>query len=290
MSNSRLVLVTGATGKQGGAVVRSLLSRGHRVRALTRNPASEAAKGLAGQGVEIARGDFDDEGSLGLAMRDVDAVFAMSTPFEGGPERESRQTWNLINVAHEVEVPHFIYTSVGSADQKTGIPHFDSKAVSERDLANTRLPATVLGPVYFMENLFFQQTLDAIRQGVYAVPMSPGRLLQQVAVADIGAMAALVVERREEFLGKRIDLAGDALSGAEVASALSDALGREIAYFQVPLEMVRAMNEDFALMYDWFERVGYRADIDDLRARYPEVGWQRFRDWLSGQDLSAFRA
>jgi uncharacterized protein YbjT (DUF2867 family) len=111
MSQSKLVLVTGATGKQGGAVVEALLTRGHQVRALTRNSASPAANRLRQQGVEIAVGDFTDHDSLVRAMRGADDVYAMSTPYEQGAEKETAQGNSLTDAAKAAGVAHFVYVS-----------------------------------------------------------------------------------------------------------------------------------------------------------------------------------
>src|SRR5579872_4953792 len=125
MAKSKLVLVSGATGKQGGACVEALLTRGHRVRALTRNPASPAANRLREQGVEIAVGDFNDRDSLVRAARGADAVYAMSTPYEQGAEQETAQGIIITDAARAARIAHFVYSSVASADRGTGIEHFD---------------------------------------------------------------------------------------------------------------------------------------------------------------------
>src|SRR3954463_16812025 len=128
MSN---VLVTGATGKQGGAVTRELLRKGHRVRALTRKATGAAAQELARLGAEVVTGDLEDRSSVDAAMRGVDAGFAAGTPFEGGPESETRQGIHVADAAKAAGV-YLVYSSVANADRKTGIPHFDSKAEVEK--------------------------------------------------------------------------------------------------------------------------------------------------------------
>ena len=127
MSDRIKVLVGGATGQQGGAVARILLKRGHSVKALTRTPESEAAVRLGESGAELVQGSFDDRDSLEQAMRGVDAVYTMSTPFEAGLEAETRQGIMVADAAFSAGVAHFVFSSVGSADQKTGIPHFETK-------------------------------------------------------------------------------------------------------------------------------------------------------------------
>lgn len=284
------ILVTGATGKQGGATARALLAAGHRVRGMTRNRESPAAKWLAGAGAEVVVGDFREQGTLATAMRGVDAVFAMTTFFEEGVEAEVEQGRALVDAARATEVAHFVYTSVASADRQTGVPHFDSKYEVERYLAASGLPHTVVAPVAFMENVHSPQVLDGLRQGVYAAPLPADRELQQIAVDDLGRFAALVIERREPMLGKRFDLASDEPSGADQAAILADVLGHEIRYQEIPLDAVRQQSEEVAVMYEWFDRVGYDADVAALRREFPDVGWHTFADWARQQDWSALDA
>ena len=176
MPQSKLVLVTGATGKQGGAVVEVLLSRGHQVRALTRNSASPAANRLREQGVEIAVGDFTDHDSLVRATRGADAVYAMSTPYERGAEEEIAQGIAITDAAKAVGVAHFIYSSVASANRATGIRHFDGKYAVEKHLQASGVPYTIVAPVFFMENLLQPWTLPSLRQG--KLTMAPPEVLR----------------------------------------------------------------------------------------------------------------
>ena len=281
MANSKLVLVTGVTGQQGGAVARALLGKGHRVRGMTRNVESDAALAVAALGVDLVTGDFRDPDSLAAAVAGVDTVFAMGTPFEAGEGAEVVQGVALVDAAGGAEIDHYVYTSVASADKSTGIPHFDSKWEVEKHLASTELDWSVIAPVSFMENLFFGQNLDALQGGSYPVPLPSDLPLQQVAVADIGAFGALVVDRKDDFVGRRVEIASDELTSARSAAALSQLLNRPIEYFEVPMEQIRAFSEDFALMYEWFIETGYSVDIDGLRAAYPDVGWHRFADWAA---------
>ena len=288
MSGKLNVLVTGATGKQGGHLVGELLARGHSVRALTRKPESPAAAALKERGVTIVPGDFDDQGSLERAARGVDTVFAMSTPFEGGEKTETREGINITRAAATVGVKHLVYTSVAGADRATGIPHFDSKFEVEKEIRRSGVPFTIVAPVFFMENFLAEWMAAGIAQGSIAMALPATRRLQQIAVADIAQFTALVIERRESFLGKRIDIASDELTGAMAAAAISEVSGRHIEYSALPIDALRQRNEDQARMFEWFDRVGYDADIVGLRSLYPEVDWHRFSIWAREQSL--FRA
>ncbi len=280
------VLVTGATGNQGGALTRALLRRGHHVRALTRRPDSPAAVELKRLGAEIVSGDFDDPDSLAQAAKDVDTVFALSTPYEAGVDAETRQGINVADAAKAAGAKHLIYTSVCDANANTGIPHFDSKHRVEQHIKGLGIPYTIIAPAFFMDNLLSPWYLPGLQQGSVAMGISPDRKLQQVSLADIGEFVANVVEEPERFLGKRVDYASDEITGKEAAEILSRVTGKDIQYFQVPIEQVRENSEDFALMYEWMERSGYSADIGALRREHPQVGWHTFEEWASAQEWS----
>ncbi len=283
MSGKLNVLVTGATGKQGGHLVRELLARGHSVRAMTRNPESSAAAALAERGVTIVAGDFDDQESLERAARGVDTVFAMSTPFEGGDKKETREGINIVRAAAKVGVKHLVYTSVAGADRATGIPHFDSKFEVEKEIRRSGVPFTIVAPVFFMENFLAEWMAPGIATGSIALALPATRRLQQIALSDIAQFTALVIERRESFLGKRIDIASDELTLATAAAAISEVSGRHIKYTALPIDTLRQLNEDQARMFGWFDRVGYDADVVGLRTLYPEVDWHRFSVWAREQ-------
>lgn len=281
-----LVLVTGATGKQGGAVARRLLAAGHRVRALTRKPDAPAVFALERLGAEIVLGSMDERLAVEAAAQGTDAVFAVTTPFEAGMEAEVRQGVTVAEAAKAMEVEHLVYSSVACANCNTGIPHFESKYRVERHIAALGIPYTILAPAFFMENLLSPALLSGLRQGRLAMALPAGRLLQQIALADLANLALMAIESRVPFLHARIDIASDALNGTQMAGVLSRIAGRKIEYAEVPLEQVRAHSDDTARMFEWFNRVGYSADIAELRRRYPQVGWHTFEAWAKEQNLA----
>ncbi|MGZ2455961.1 NmrA/HSCARG family protein [Rhizobium sp. IY2] len=286
MSNTRSVLVTGATGQQGGAVVRALIARGHRVKAISRRPDSEGAKRLTAAGVEVVAGDLDDAASVAAAAEGVDTMFLMGNSYEAGTDAETRQGIAVANAAKAAGVGHLIYSSVADADKKTGIPHFDSKYLVEKHIAGLGIPYTISAPVAFMENTVAPWAIDGLRQGVYAAALPPTRVLQQITIDDIGAFVSALAERREQVFGKRFDIAGDELSGEQQVKILSEVLGRPIRFQELPIAAIRQQSEDTALMFEWFDRTGYDAGIAALRRDFPEVGWHSYADWARGFDWS----
>ena len=289
MSKKLSVLVMGATGNQGGAVVRNLLTKGHRIRTLTRNPDSPKAKQLAEQGVEVLKGDFTDSKSMVKAAQGMDTVFAMTTPFEGGVDAETKQGIDLANAVKQAGVGHLVFNSVGSGDRNTNIPHFDSKYKVEQHIASIKIPYTIVAPVYFMDNVFTPWFLPSIQEGTLKFAMPADRPLQQVSVDNIGAFSAAMIERREKVFGQRFDIAGAELTGKETVGAIAKASGRDIVYEGFDPEFMRADNADFAEMFLWFNKVGYSADIKNLRKEFPEVPWQNFEEWAQQQDWSVIK-
>jgi uncharacterized protein YbjT (DUF2867 family) len=273
--NERKILVTGATGQQGGSLARLLLQKKHKVYALTRNTQSSAAQDLGNKGANIVKGDLDDSDSLEQAVNGIDSIFLMGTPFEDGAEGETRRGKLVADIAKGNNVEHLVYSSVANADKNTGIPHFESKYKIEQHIKNLGIPYTIIGPTFFMENLLG----PGLEQGQLALPLSSSRILQQSALENIAEFSALVLERHKPFLGKRIDIASDEVTGEQAAEILSIEIGNRIRYVHIPLGQVHQANEDMARMYEWYEKVGTGIDIKSLHQEYPEVNWLTFNDW-----------
>jgi uncharacterized protein YbjT (DUF2867 family) len=275
MTNDQTILITGVTGQQGGAVAQALQGSRFHLRGLTRKPESERAAALTRQGIEIVKGDLDDEATLRPALAGAWGVFSVQNAGEAGVEREEAQGKRLATLAREAGVEHYVYTSVGSADKKTGVPHFDNKWRIEETVRSLRFPShVILRPVFFMENLVAPFSLQG---STLAWALPPATKLQMIAVDDIGwfgarAFTDAALNRRE------IDLAGDLRTMTEAAEILTEALGRPIAFVQTPIEPVRQFSKEMALMLEWFERVGYSADIAGLEREFGRA-LTKLPDW-----------
>jgi uncharacterized protein YbjT (DUF2867 family) len=281
-TQTKLILVTGATGQQGGAVARALLNNGQKIRIMTRHP--DKATGLAKAGAEVVRGDLTNQADLQAAVRGIYGVFAMSTPFEAGMDAEVRQGVLLADAAKQAGVIHYVYTSVGSANRHTGIPHFESKWKVEQHIAKIGLPATILRPVFFMEN--FMSYSKPSPEGVLTMPMRPDRKLAMVALRDIGQFGAAAFSRPKDFLGEAIDLAGDELTIPEVAALFTKATGRSIRFQEFPLDQVEAaMGHDLATMFRWFNDVGYAIDVPGLTQQFG-IPLTSFTEWVKTVEWS----
>lgn len=262
----RIVLVSGATGRQGGAVARELIGRGYHVRALTRNPASDRAQALAVLGIELVKGDFEDRKSLDHALRGAHGAFSVQDFWEHDYEAEVRQGKNFADAAKAAGIQHLVYSSVGSADKKTGIPHFESKFEIEEHIRVLGLDYTILRPVSFMEGWDQEQ----IRAGRLVHALDPEVPQQYIAVKDIGTFAAMAFDDPGGWLGRELDIAGDELTMTELAAIFSRVTGKTVTYEQVPWsELEPGWGTELTTMFRWFNDVGYSADIAALRAEHP---------------------
>jgi len=289
MTAQQTILVAGATGKQGGAVVRHLRDDGFAVRALTRDPDGEKARALGAGGIQVARGDLTDRASLDAALEGVHGVFSMATPFEQGMDAEVRQGTTLGDAAKAAGVEHYVYSSVGGAERQSGVPHFESKWQVEEHLRTLGLPLTIVRPVYFFENFggWGLQPQEGGEGYTLAMPLSPGTTLQSVAVDDIGAFVAKAFAAPAEWAGREFELGGDERTLAEYAAVIGRDLGARVDYFQLPWEALKEQNEDLYLMNQFLEHRGYQADIPALRAEYP--GLHTLDQWLAEGGLAHLR-
>jgi uncharacterized protein YbjT (DUF2867 family) len=273
-NSERIILVTGATGRQGGAVRRHLQKKGFKLRALVRDPNSNQARQLTGYGAKVFQGNLDDPDSLRRAMDGVYGVFSVQ-PYTAN---EIQQGVAVIEAAKRQGVSHLVYSSVGSADEETGIPHFESKVKVEEHLRSSGLQYTIVRPVFFMEN-WRRGFGESIRNGQLQQPLSPTTNLQMVGVDDIGAFAALAFEDPGKWKNRTFSLAGDELSMQQIANAFSRVTAQDVKYVQVSWDQFeKNMGRELTVMYHWFEEKGFHFDIEQVRREYPLT--HTFNRWL----------
>ncbi|MGW1202956.1 NmrA/HSCARG family protein [Streptomyces cyaneofuscatus] len=270
LTDQKIILVLGGTGNQGGATARELLSRGWSVRALVRDPDKPEAQALKERGAVLVRGDLEDVASLCAAAEGVYGIFSVQAlAYE--PETlaaEVRHGKAVADVAKEAGVTHFVYSSVGGAERGTGIDHFESKAEIERHIKALGLPATILRPVFFMNNLLHFADVEGER--VMSLPVEPDKPMQFIASDDIGVFAADAFDRPAEFIGREIELAGDEITFPQVAEVYERITGTPSRLEATPIE---------ERMFEWFAEEGYQADIPALRELHP--GLLTFEQFLA---------
>jgi uncharacterized protein YbjT (DUF2867 family) len=263
------VLVTGATGNQGGAVADHLLAADtdFDVRGLTRDADSDRAQALANRGATMVEGNLDDPETLRPHVEDADAVFAVTNFWTSGYDAQVQQGKNIADVSAEAGVDHFVFSGVGSHELDTGIPHFDTAMEIEDHAQDLDLPMTILQPVFFFQNL--EAFAEDILEGTLAFPLEEGVSLQMIDTDDLGRAAAVAFEHPEEFVGDRYELAGDELTLAETADLLSEVTGVDVDAVHVPTEdAVEDFGEEFTVMCEWFNEVGYKADVETLEETF----------------------
>jgi uncharacterized protein YbjT (DUF2867 family) len=269
-TDQKLILVTGATGTQGGAIARELLDRGYQVRALTRNPDSPQAQVLTSLGAQLVKGDFNNVESIAAAMDGVYGVFAVTLFWSEGYDGEVRQGKRLIDAAVEEGVEHIVLTSVAGADESTGIPHFDSKWEVEQYLQQTDINWSIVRPVEFMDNWLW--SVEEFKAGRLVDPRSTDSSHQWIAASDIGFFVAEAFDNPSQWVGKTQEIAGDQLTVGQLAGILTEAFGTEITHEQIAWEDFETdAGGEMTIMYRWFEDEGYSVDVDVLRERYPNL-------------------
>jgi len=277
------ILVTGATGAQGGALVPLLLEKGFTVRALTRDTAKPAAQALLQQGVEVVAGNLDDEASLNQACEDCYGVFAVQNFWEKGVghEREVEQGCKLARAAKQANVQHFVQTSVANCDQAAGVLHFESKHKIERYIDELELPRTFLREVFFMENFTQPVMTSGTKKSMspfWVLPTIIGLLdkntrFHMISVADIAWFAADVFDHPETFVGQALDVAGDVLTAAEMKTIYHKVTGRYLPPVSRVLMrgLLRMINPESARQFRWNNQQGWSFDIAPLRQRHQGV-------------------
>jgi len=286
-TTTRTIAVAGATGAQGGAVVDALLDRGARVRALVRSSESERARNLASRGVEVVQIDTKEPASLTSALREVDAFFFMTTPYGQSQstdiDGEIQQGVDFAEAATGAQVPHVVFSSVGGAERNSGVPHFESKRRIEKHLAERGLRATIIRPVFFMDNFLSMAPTVENNELVLRLPVPDGIKLQTIATRDIGVVAAAAL-LDPAALPAEIEIAGDELTGSEIAAAFGAHVGLSARYEALPVEVLDGQ-DDLQKMFRWFaETPAYQADIAAVRRIDPDL-WN-LQAWLQATNYS----
>lgn len=281
------IAVFAATGTQGGAVTDALLAQGADVRALIRDSSSDAAVALAERGVELAQIDVHDPASLIDALTGVDAFWFMTVP-PGGMQNpdtdgETAQGIALADAAAAAGVPYVVFNSVGGAERDSRVPHFDSKYLVEKHLKTLALRTTIVRPVFFADNFrWFAPSVegDAL---VLRLPLPDDITLQMIAARDVGAISATAI-LHPETVPETIEIAGDALTGSEIAAAFGAKTGLAARYEALPLAALDGQ-DDMQAMFRWFaETPAYQADLDQVRAIAPAT-WT-LAQWLDAVDYT----
>ena len=281
-ASQQLFAVIGASGRQGGATARALLDLGAGVRALVRNPGAQAARALVDRGAEVIQADIEDPASLREAFTGVDGLFAMTT-FTGpkGTKGEVEHGMRIADAAREVGVPHVVYSSVGGAERATGIPHFESKRRVEEYMRSLGLSTSFVRPTFFMENFTYflpPQQEDGVV--VLRAPLAPAVPLQMIAVEDIGAVAAAALLNPATVPGGAVEIAGDELTGEQIAAVYGQRAGLSARFEALPLSVLE--DADQHAMFTWFtQRPAYQANFDATRHLAPGV--KDFATWLASR-------
>ncbi|MFC4012513.1 NmrA family NAD(P)-binding protein [Nonomuraea purpurea] len=287
------ILVTGATGKQGGATARRLLAGGWPVRALVRDPAAPAAAALAAAGAQLMRGDFDDPATLPPALDGAAALFGIPPVAFGpaGPETdlEVARGRALIDAAAVAGVKQVVFSTVASTS--TALQGSTGKALIEQYLHDHIALPTVLRPVRFMTNyLGIALTgIDGISDGVNRHLFLPHEPMQIIALEDIAEFVALAFAEPTRFAGRTLELAGDEPTPVEAAAAIAEATGIPVRYEQLTDSEAAAISSDVAeTRKRWHAGHRWHADIEALRVIHP--GLRTLTDWLTESGAAAIRA
>lgn len=269
----KTILVTGATGNQGGAVAASLLNIGFRVKLLTRRPESVKAQNLQHQNAEWVKGDLDDLSTFRSHLKDVDGIFSVQT-FVNGVDKEIKQGVGLANLAKEYGINHFLYSSVAGADLNTGIPHFDSKYKIENHIRQLGLPFTIIRANSLFENFLIPEVSSRIRKGKLSSPINKNKTQQFISAIDIGKISADIFLNKDKYVGTTITIGSEEMDMQQVAKTFSDVLGKKISYQKFPLFIARfVMGKDLYKMFKWINENDaiFMKDIGSFKKENPDL-------------------
>jgi len=268
------ILVIGATGNQGEAVLQALLKTDFALRAFVRKhtpkqPQNPKIHKLKEQGIEIMEGDLDDFDSLTHALNGCYGVFSVINFQDGGVAKEEERGKRVADAAKKTGVEHFVYSSVGGADRTSGVPHFESKWHVEQYIRKLALPSSIIRPTTFMTNLM--EMPAAMR--FIALSMSRGSFaekpLQMIAVQDIGKWAAHMFLHRERYLSMAVEIAGDEVTFSQMVSAYKKVYNKTPGSMWLPPSLFSM--GDIGKMFTWITTYGYKADLKMNRTEIPDL-------------------
>lgn len=307
MPEKKIIAVFGATGAQGGGLVRAILNDAHSefsVRAITRDPDSDKAKELASLGAEVVAADIDDPASLKRALSGAYGAYFVTFFWDHfSPEKEMAEAQSMAAAAKEAELKHVIWStledvrkwvplddnSMPTLREKYKVPHFDGKGASDHYFTDAGLPVTFMLPSYYWDNLiYFGMGPKRGTDGKLSITFPMGdKKMAGIASADIGKCAYGIFKKGASLIGKRVGVAGDQLTCAEMAEALSKALGEEVSYHEITPEQYRGFGfpgaDDLGNMFQFYrdfdEVCNSTRDVNFSRVLNPEL--QSFEMWLA---------
>lgn len=281
MENEKVIFVTGGTGNQGGAIARNLiLDKNWRVKVLTRNPNSEKSKSLENLGIELLKGDLNDQNSYKGYLKGVHGIFSVQD-FKNGIDQEIIQGKQLADSAKLYDIKHLVYSSVSGADEKTGIPHFESKNKIEEHIKNIGIPYSIIRPTFFYENLQNPEVKKRILKGKLVMPLNKNLRQEFISVQDIGIVGNQIFNNRSKYLGKTITLASDSMTMSELSELLSKSMKRKIKYEKLPSIISRlVMGKNLYKMFRWIDKNEPKFVEDISKVKKEFEGMTNMKTWI----------
>ncbi|CAF0926730.1 unnamed protein product [Didymodactylos carnosus] len=279
--SSEQVVVLGGTGKQGGEVVQELLERKKfNAAIITRNPESAKAKELLSKGVQVIKVDLDKVTTDELANVFQGSYGVFSVQEMG--KNEVKQGIMVADACKKANVQHLVYSSVNAAEKAPNVPHFHSKYLIEQHIKQLNLPNfTILRPTCLMDNFDDPQMQPKYSSLMFLI--KPTTKLQWIACKDIGIAANKAFEEPKKYAKKTVSLAGDNLTGTELAQVFSRVLGRDLKYKKMPSIILRLYSNEMYKMADFFEKTGYDTNIPEVKKEFPQLRtmeqWLKENEW-----------